>query len=311
MKIIRTSLLLFLFTIIAVIALWKDVFWLSIVCILFLLGLGIWLLYCLFLSEERIQTTRQKMEGELRCAQQQTEEYKRNCLEEQTQFYSNFSHSVRMPLSIIKGYAELLQTGDIDRENEIQYLEKIVEKSQAIVDFFPKLQDNLEIQELSAEKKDAVDLLKVVQECVQEIKNGMCFDTLRIQVLSQEKTVYIRSNAARINEVIYNLLENAAKYMQRPGIVTFRIWKDQKTVHLHVRDDGMGIKQEEANRIFEKNYQGSNQKGGRGYGLYWVQKIVLAYGGKIWAESELGKGMSIHLVFPEFEENQNTQPATS
>ena len=167
-----------------------------------------------------------------------------------------------MPLSIIKGYAELLLSGDIDRESEPQYLEKIIERSQSIVDFFPKIQDRLELKELQEEKREPVDLLQLVRDCTQEIKNGMCFDTIRIQVLSQEDSLLILSSPERINEIIYNLLENAAKYMQRQGIVTFRLWKDLGMVHMHVRDDGMGLKKEEASRIFEKNYQGSNQRAG-------------------------------------------------
>ena len=310
-KIVWAAILLILSCVVLLFGIWTDSNWLSTALALLVFALGGFLLVSLYRADQHEKETRRTLAEDLDRANRDKEEYRKACMEEQAQFFSTFSHGVRMPLSIIKGYAELLLSGDIDRESEPQYLEKIIERSQSIVDFFPKIQDRLELKELQEEKREPVDLLQLVRDCTQEIKNGMCFDTIRIQVLSQEDSLLILSSPERINEIIYNLLENAAKYMQRQGIVTFRLWKDLGMVHMHVRDDGMGLKKEEASRIFEKNYQGSNQKGGRGYGLYWVQQIVLAHGGRIWAESDIGKGMSIQIVFPEFRPQADEKLAAS
>lgn len=257
----------------------------------------------LWQQEKKERQLCRQIEQEKESAQQNLKECKRKSVEEQAQFYSAFSHSIRMPLAIIKGYAELLANGSIDREDQDQYLEKIIQKSQSIVDFFPKMQEHLELIELSSESKEPVNLVKAVQQCVQEIQKSMCFDDIRLQVLSTETELLVEINENRINEIVYNLLDNAYKYMQRAGTVTFRMWKADEDIHLLVRDDGMGISKEKTKHIFEKNYQGDNQeanhRGGRGYGLYQVQQIVLAYHGQISADSDVGKGMAIHIIFPQ------------
>lgn len=256
-------------------------------------------LFRLWRSEEERLAEAAGFREKLRQAGQEMEACRKSCAEEQAKFYSTFSHGIRMPVSIIKGYAELLGSGKIDKETESQYLEKIIQKSQDIADFFPKVQESLELRSLSSEEREPVDLVLVTQECVQEIQRSMSFNEVRFQVIAQTDSVLVTANHRRINDIIYNLMENASKYMQRPGIVTFLLWRKEGCAHLVVKDDGMGLPRQEAEHIFEKNYQGSNQKEGHGYGLYWVWKIVDTYGGRVSAKSDLGQGMEIHIVLPE------------
>ena len=115
--------------------------WISIVASLALFLESISLAGLLWKQKKREEQLCRQIEKEKEEGEQKVKECRRQSVEEQTQFYSVFSHSIRMPLSIIKGYAELLESGAIDREDQNQYLEKIIQKSQSIVDFFPKIQN--------------------------------------------------------------------------------------------------------------------------------------------------------------------------
>ena len=194
---------IFVLCIVLLLAIWFDSLWIAVVSGLLLAALCVWFAVELYHEKQRAQKERQAFAKETQRLQEEKNECRKACVEEQTQFYSAFSHSVRMPLSIIKGYAELLASGDIIQEDEPKYLQKIIERCQSIVDFFPKIQENLELKELQDEMRTPQDLFHLVQECTQEIKNGMCFDSIRIQVLSQQENLMVLCKPERINEIIY------------------------------------------------------------------------------------------------------------
>ena len=110
----------------------------------------------------------------------------------------------------------------------------------------------------------------------------------------------MRADAYLLNRVLFNLLENALKYMGRPGVITIRIRRQGDSVSLLVQDDGMGLPSEETAHIFEPNYQGSNHVGGQGYGLYLVRRAIEGHGGTVSAQSAPGRGLGISMTLPLF-----------
>lgn len=131
---------------------------------------------------------------------------------------------------------------------------------------------------------------------------------MSIQVLSQEERLPVEMDAFLLNRTLFNLLENALKYMGRPGVVTIRVLEeDGETVSIVVQDDGMGLSPEETARVFERNYQGSNGGRGEGHGLFLVKRAVEAHGGTVSAQSSPGRGMRVALKLPRRQPPEKTE----
>ena len=110
----------------------------------------------------------------------------------------------------------------------------------------------------------------------------------------------MRADTYLLNRVLFNLLENALKYMGRPGVITIRILRQGDSASLLVQDDGLGLPAKETAHIFEPNYQGSNHVGGQGYGLYLVRRAIEGHGGTVSAQSAPGRGLGISMTLPLF-----------
>ena len=212
-------------------------------------------------------------------------------------FRSTLSHSLRMPVAIIQGYAELLE-GDVITDPEVrrEYLGKIVQRSQYMTDVMSRQfsTDGLFNQLTYSE----IDLMDLVRQAAADIRTAASEQGVSVQVVSQEDHLMVQVDSYLMNRVLFNLLENAVKYMGRPGSVTIRVVRKGEQVDIQVRDDGMGLPEEETAHIFEANFQGSNHVRGQGYGLYLVKRTVEAHGGAISAQSGLGRGMGITLTLP-------------
>lgn len=216
-------------------------------------------------------------------------------------FRSTLSHSLRMPIAIIQGYAELL-AGDMVTNPEVrrEYLEKIVQRSQYMTDAMSRHFQDEEAMDNSSLSYGDVDLLKLIRQVGADMQKAAAEKCVAIQVLSADESLMIRADAYLLNRVLFNLLENSLKYMGRPGTITIRVQKLEKQVSVTVRDDGMGLAGEETAHIFERSFQGSNHdgRGGHGYGLYLVKQTVEAHGGRVEAQSDLGRGMRITMTLP-------------
>lgn len=219
--------------------------------------------------------------------------------EELETFRSTLAHSLRMPIAIIQGYAELLSGSVVeDPETRMAYLDKIIQRSRDMSDIVSR--------QLSAAPGDQIplscteiDLLELVRQVASDIQTAAQEQQVSIQVLSQEERLPAEMDAFLLNRTLFNLLENALKYMGRPGVVTIRVLEeDGETVSIVVQDDGMGLSPEETARVFEMNYQGSNGGRGEGHGLFLVKRAVEAHGGTVSAQSSPGRGMRVALKLP-------------
>lgn len=230
--------------------------------------------------------------------------------EELETFRSTLAHSLRMPIAIIQGYAELLSGSVVeDPETRMAYLDKIIQRSRDMSDIVSR--------QLSAAPGDQIplscteiDLLELVRQAASDIQTAAQEQQVSIQVLSQEERLPVEMDAFLLNRTLFNLLENALKYMGRPGVVTIRVLEeDGETVSILVQDDGMGLSPEETARVFEMNYQGSNGGRGEGHGLFLVKRAVEAHGGTVSAQSSPGRGMRVALRLPRRQPPAKTEEA--
>jgi two-component system phosphate regulon sensor histidine kinase PhoR len=219
------------------------------------------------------------------------------------EFVANVSHELRTPLTLIKGYVETLLDGAKDDPSvATRFLQKI-EKHTARLTFL--IEDLLTLSHLEAGQTvvhpQANHLEPIVERVIEELQTTA---TEKHLTLRNEISPELEANidADRIQQVFYNLIDNAVKYGRENGHVAIRARTDNGTVEVAVEDDGRGIPEDARQRIFERFYRvdraRSRDAGGTGLGLAIVKHIVQAHGGKVWVESKLEEGSTFYFTVP-------------
>lgn len=220
--------------------------------------------------------------------------------QEAEELRSTLAHGLRMPLSIIQGYADLLSGNMVqDEGTRTEYLEKIAQRCQYMTEILSRqfsFQDAVRKRKLHYEQ---FDLLQLINQAVDDMKATAEDHGIGIRVIAQEQALPVELDSYLIHQILFNLMENAIKYMGRPGSITLLALKEGENVLLRAKDDGIGLSSEETEHIFELHFQGGNKTRGKGHGLYLVRQIVEAHGGTISAESSVGQGMGISITLPQ------------
>ncbi len=216
-------------------------------------------------------------------------------------FVANVSHEFKTPLTAIQGFAETLLGGALDdRANRNRFVEIIREHAwrlARLTDDLLKL-SRIEAGRLELELRP-VNVEALVNSCVETARFQAGEKGLRIQVQLQEGLPPVRGDAARLAEVLQNLLDNALQYTPRGGQIDVEAHSSGHEVIFTVADTGIGIPESDLERIFERFYRvdaaRSREVGGTGLGLSIARHIVDAHGGRIWVESAVGQGSRFHF----------------
>jgi two-component system phosphate regulon sensor histidine kinase PhoR len=218
------------------------------------------------------------------------------------EFVANVSHELRTPLSNIKGYVEtLIEAPPPDPVTGKQFLQTIKKNSRRLEVLLNDLLtiSALESQQAKLEFKP-VSLREVAAAAVEELATQAAAKSITVSVEIPPPFPPIRGDAERLHQVFVNLLDNAIKYTPTNGRVTVTAKPADAEVEVCVADNGSGIEAKHLPHIFERFYRvdkaRSRELGGTGLGLSIVKHIVQAHGGKVWAESEVGKGSSFYFV---------------
>ncbi|MEG0779563.1 MAG: HAMP domain-containing sensor histidine kinase, partial [Oscillospiraceae bacterium] len=230
----------------------------------------------------------------------ENEEMLRRGGEENRREMENFrrvlAHQLRMPLSIVQGYAEiLLKNMTEDEEQRQDYLKKILERTRGIGEIISKQFSTCRGAEEIPAVFQKIDLIQLLTRAGEDMQTVARTRGIKIQILSTQNSFWMDADEEQLEKVVFNILENAIKYMGREGLVTIYTDLGEQQVTITFKDDGMGLAAEETVRIFEPDYQGSNRVGGNGVGLYLARRAAEAHGGTISAESAPGKGMAIRM----------------
>jgi len=221
-----------------------------------------------------------------------------------SKFTSMVSHELRSPLAIIQGSMALINDGLAGVINDEQ--KEILGIGLKGVERLGRLINNvLDFQKIAAGKREydfrENDIRGTVQEAFKSLKFLSEPKGVDLQVKFGESLPSIKFDKDGIIQVLTNLVGNAVKFTPR-GSVTISVQQENSEIHVEIRDSGLGIKTEDIPRLFqpfEQLDQGKGRvKGGTGLGLAITREIVLAHGGRIWAESEIGKGSSFHFTLP-------------
>ena len=222
-----------------------------------------------------------------------------------TNFLSVTSHELRTPMSIIKGYIQMMlkeNLGTISNEQK-KALEIILQNSNRLDAL---IQDILDISRLESgtmkfipERTNVKNMLEQTIETMQSIADTK---NIKININLEENTPDLIIDQERIKQVFVNLLNNAIKFSYDRSIVTIFVRKTGNFVLFEVQDFGRGIPKDKQDKIFEIFYQTDLERdrkfGGVGLGLAISRGIILSHGGNIWVESEPGKGSNFRLTLP-------------
>ena len=216
-------------------------------------------------------------------------------------FYSKTSHSLRIPISVIQGYADLLSSGLIQDESvRREYLNKIRERTEYMNTVLGQLLTEARVQaDFSVAVWDRFDLVELLRQIVGDMHEAAHRLGVDIQLEAEAHRLLFEGDRTRLTRALYNILENSLKYMNAAGKITVTLsLVEGKQVFLVFKDNGAGMDSEEAEHVFEINYRGSNSTGGNGMGLYLVYVTALAHHGSVSARSAPGKGMTIRMLLP-------------
>ncbi|HWP62189.1 MAG TPA: ATP-binding protein [Candidatus Binatia bacterium] len=228
------------------------------------------------------------------------------------EFVDNLSHELRTPLTTIGLLAETAvreieataaaggPTGGRLRER----IAKIEEETGHLNQMVAEMLDLARIESGGAVvRTDRVDLARVAAEAVERLRPFAERSGVRLSVTAATELPPVLGDAGRLGQVLVNLLHNAVKFSPDGGPVEVRLERAPDGVLVAVRDEGIGIPRESQARIFERFYKvdrarGRVRGGGTGLGLAIARHIVEAHGGRIWVESEEGRGSTFFVRLP-------------
>ena len=220
------------------------------------------------------------------------------------EFTANVSHELKTPLTSISGYAELIETGMAKPEDVQNFAQRIHKESGRLLNL---VNDIIELSRLDAaqERKQAqiefemLDLKDIVASCVDYL--GVNAQKAYVTLLFEGDHTMILGNQSMIEELCTNLCDNAIRYNKPGGKVIVSCGNMDGTPYLRVKDTGIGISEEQQERVFERFYRAdksrSKETGGTGLGLAIVKHIAMLHEAQIDLQSEVGVGTDIRILF--------------
>jgi PAS domain S-box-containing protein len=241
--------------------------------------------------------------------------------QQRSEFISTASHEMRTPIAAIEGYLSLALNEKIAKidENARNYLFKARDSTQQLGILFADLLTSSKAEDGRLSSNPAVvELGEIVEQVTENERFKAKEKRLELKfIVSSGNTVnggkivrpfyYTFVDPLRMTEVFQNLIDNAVKYTPE-GTVTVSLTGDATTVQVQVQDTGPGIPAEDIHHLFQKFYRVDNTAtrtiGGTGLGLFICRKIVELYKGRIWVESQLGKGSTFFVNLPRLSQAQ-------
>ena len=229
------------------------------------------------------------------------------------EFVSVASHQLRTPMSSINWFSEMLLNEEVGKLKEEQknYIQQIYDSNRRMVDL---VSDLLNVSRIEAGKMKIeprpVQLEELIENVIGELQIIARSHNVSIRFEKPFDRVWgkpvrlpkINIDPVRTRQVIDNLISNAIRYNKRKGKVIVSVEKKDKAFLFSCRDTGMGIPREEQDKVFTKFFRGGNavkaESEGTGLGLYIAKSIVESSGGKVWFESEEGKGSTFYFTLP-------------
>ena len=217
------------------------------------------------------------------------------------EFSANVSHELKTPLTSISGYAEIMMNGLVRPEDIQGFSERIYKEARRLITL---VEDIIKLSKLDDEsvelEKEDVDLYNLTREIVSRLSPQS--NQKKIHVSVSGEPVIFNGIKQILDEMIYNITENAIKYNNDGGYVDVWVGNTLNGPKVSVEDNGIGIPKEHQERIFERFYRvdksHSKERGGTGLGLSIVKHGAIIHGAKVNVDSAPGRGTKIEIQFP-------------
>ncbi|MBG9981450.1 GHKL domain-containing protein [Facklamia sp. DSM 111018] len=221
-----------------------------------------------------------------------------------TEFVANASHELRTPVTAIKGFAETLLSGALeDREMAQKFVNIIANESNRLEIIIEDILELSRVERNNQVSSDLVrfDLVEVAYNMIEFLSQKMEAKSIQVQLKSDEKVPF-QGDQHRVEQILTNLLDNAINYSEHGSKITVVVKAKKKMVLFSIEDTGIGIPEQEIDRIFERFYRvdkaRSRNSGGTGLGLSIVRNLVKTMDGKIEVKSKLGRGTKFTVTLP-------------
>jgi signal transduction histidine kinase len=219
-------------------------------------------------------------------------------------FVATVSHDLRSPLTLMRGYATMLQmVGDLN-EQQKGYVRKIVSGVENMSRLVSNLLDLGRIEAGIGLQIEKVAVKDIVEEVLNSLQLQATQKDIRLvhEIVGKNQRYEVDADRALLQQAMYNLVENAIKYTPVSGQVKVKLEFKTNSMLMEVQDTGIGIAPLDLPHLFEKFYRSGRreayQQRGTGLGLAIVKSIAERHGGRVWVDSQLGKGSVFSLEMP-------------
>jgi two-component system phosphate regulon sensor histidine kinase PhoR len=229
------------------------------------------------------------------------------------EFSANVSHELRTPLTSISGYAEIIKNGIVRDRDIPEFADRIYREAQRMIALIEDIMRLSKLDEGALVQKEQVDLYAVADEVRGRLEHAAADRNIRLSL----QGVHCRMRGFRqiLDEMIYNLVDNAIKYNKERGSVLIQVNPQEDGILLSVRDTGIGIPDDARDRVFERFYRvdksHSRQTGGTGLGLSIVKHGAMIHQASVRVDSTLGKGTDMQILFPPADPEDKAVPAAA
>lgn len=222
-----------------------------------------------------------------------------------TEFVSISAHQLRTPLSAIKWTLRMLLDGDLGKitKEQREFLEKTYRSNERMIKLINDLLNVTRIEEgRFIYKRSLVDFRDVVGKIIETYRDEISRKEIRLKYKKPKEKFDLFVDEEKISLAVQNLIDNAIRYTPQRGEIEIELKKGEKEILFKIKDSGIGIPEDQKERIFQKFFRAANAMRfvteGTGLGLFITKNIIEAHGGKIWFESKEGKGTTFYFTLP-------------
>jgi two-component system phosphate regulon sensor histidine kinase PhoR len=216
--------------------------------------------------------------------------------QEQNRRLSNIFHDLKIPLTSVLGFSELLESSKRDDATHYEFIEIIHSEAEKVLHMIDELtSESVESKNLNDETTDCVKVLKDICRSSNFFAEK---ENIKIKFNSEEN-LFAKISEIKFWRVASNLITNAIKYNKNGGTVIVDACSKDDFIVVKVKDTGIGIKHKNISNVFKRGFREHSDNTGFGFGLFNVRKILEIHGGKIKLESEIEKGSEFTIFIPE------------